>query len=68
MFTMFKVADSRQLLKYQAGLMSKQVSLAFGDQIVMCLYDKDKSSSIRLYYMVANIKGDKPKELLEINA
>ena len=50
------------------GLFSKQVSLAFGDQILMCLYDNEKRSYIRLYDMPSILKGEEPKMLLQIDA
>jgi len=41
------------------GLQCKQVSLAFGDKQMFCLFDNEKRSHIRIYDFNAVLKGDK---------
>jgi translation initiation factor 3 subunit I len=50
------------------GVNAKMVSLSFGDKMVMCLYEFEKRSYIRIFDMQECFAGNTPKVEYEIQA
>ena len=68
-FYVFDVQTGKKITEVTVpGLNSKQVLLSYGDKQIMCLYENEKQSYIRVYDTDKALAGGKQEPIVEIAA
>lgn len=65
----YDISNGKRLASVQVpGVYSKMVALAYGDKQIMCLFDHNQRSYIRVFTTADCLAGNTPKELCEIQS